>query len=137
MIAYKKKEGLIEKVAHPMKRILLLLQRLRKKRSFPFRKTEAREPREIKRHVTCQRSDASTVRSLATMQKIATVKEESAKGNIMHLLLTWKMNHKERNQGNPPVDRIWEMNTISSQLSPEPSPTVLRPGWWIVVLLDT
>jgi hypothetical protein len=78
---------------------------------------EARDSRENERHLTYQRSDASTVKILATMQKIVTIKEENTKGNIMHLLLRQKMNLKERKQGNPTMIRIQGRNTISSQLS--------------------
>ena len=120
-----------------MKRIFLLLQRQikEKERRFPIRRTKARNSGEDERHLTFQILDASTVSSLATMLKIVLIKEESKKENLMHLLLIWKMNLKERKQGNPLVVRIKGRNTISSQLSLVPSPTMLRLGWWIVALL--
>ena len=137
-ISCKKKEGLIVQVALQMKRILLSLQRQRKEkqRRFPIKRIKARNQGEDERHLTCQRSNASTVRSLATMLKIVLIKEESTKENIMHLLLIWKMNLKERKQGNQPVVRLKGRNTVSSHLSLVPSPIVLRLGWWIVALPD-
>ena len=104
-IACKKQEEFWVKVNLLAKRIQPLLppQGKEKVEGFPLRRTKAKDLIQIDKgsSQTCQRLNASTVRSLATSLEIVSRNAKGSEGDNMHLQLIQMTSLKRRRERNP------------------------------------